>query len=102
MRFRSAALLAVPLMAVAPLSVSAAESSALPPAAAVCANCHGPDGRLHGPIPAIAGRPAALIAQKLRAYRDGSDKDATVMPRLAKGLTEAEIDAVAQYFSQIR
>ena len=106
MRPIPAALRAAPLLAlVLAVPAAAAETPAprpLPPAAAVCANCHGPDGRLHGPIPAIAGRPAAFIAQKLRAYRDGADKEATVMPRLARGLTEAEIDSVAVYFSQVR
>jgi len=79
-----------------------ASLSALPPAAAPCANCHGTDGLGQGAIPAIGGRPAEVLAQKLREYRgDQPPADATVMPRLIKGLSETEIDTVAQYFSTV-
>jgi sulfide dehydrogenase cytochrome subunit len=70
--------------------------------AAVCANCHGTDGRNQGAIPAIAGRPARLLGDKLRQFRVDSVSDATVMPRLVKGLSEAEIDQVAAYFAAVR
>lgn len=95
-------LLALPLL-VAPPAGAAEAKKPLPPlpvAAAACANCHGTDGRLHGPIPAIAGRPAILLIERLREFRADRAVDATVMPRLVKGLTEAEIEAVARYFSQ--
>jgi len=84
------------------LAAGAAHATELPAAAAVCANCHGTDGRKDGPIPAIAGKPAFLIAGKLREFKADKVANATVMPRLVKGLTEAEIDAVAAYFAAIR
>jgi sulfide dehydrogenase cytochrome subunit len=86
----------------ASLAAGAAQSAELPAAAAVCANCHGTDGRKDGPIPAIAGKPAILIAGKLREFKADKVANATVMPRLVKGLTEAEIDTVATYFAAIR
>jgi len=86
----------------ATLAVGTAHAADLPPAAAVCANCHGTDGRKDGPIPAIAGKPAVLIASKLRDFKADKVANATVMPRLVKGLTEAEIDTVATYFAAIR
>ena len=79
-----------------------AQPPPLPGAAAVCANCHGTDGRRQGAIPAIAGRPAALLSERLRQFRADAVADATVMPRLIKGLTDAEIDQAASYFSSIR
>lgn len=83
-----------------PPAIGAAEPGPL--AAAVCANCHGTEGRNEGAIPAIAGKPAFLIAGKLRDFKADKVANATVMPRLVKGLTEAEIDTVAQYFANLR
>ncbi|WP_052004301.1 c-type cytochrome [Paramagnetospirillum caucaseum] len=83
-----------------PVTARAAEPAPL--AAAVCANCHGTEGRNEGAIPAIAGKPAFLIAGKLRDFKADKVANATVMPRLTKGLTEAEIDTVAQYFANLR
>ena len=93
------------LSVLAVLAIPATESRAADPAplaAAVCANCHGTEGRNEGAIPAIAGKPAFLIAGKLRDFKADKVANATVMPRLIKGLTEAEIDSVAQYFANLR
>lgn len=60
-----------------------------------CAGCHGPGGHSPGPIPSIYGRTAPAIAETMRAFRDGT-RPATVMNRIAKGYTDAEIDAVAR------
>jgi sulfide dehydrogenase cytochrome subunit len=66
--------------------------------ASSCANCHGPDGASPGPIPPINKLDAATLAQRLRDYRSGA-AEGTVMNRIAKGYSDAEIDALAQYFS---
>lgn len=66
-----------------------------------CANCHGPDGHSPGAIPSIAGLPAGETRDKLTAFRDGS-APATVMARLMKGYDEAEIAALAEWFSEVR
>jgi cytochrome subunit of sulfide dehydrogenase len=60
-----------------------------------CAGCHGPDGRSPGAVPSLNGRGAAAIAAALRAFREGQ-VPATVMDRIAKGYSDAEIDAVAR------
>ena len=39
-----------------------------------------------------------MLADRLRSFRSGA-VEATVMNRIAKGYTDAEIDALAQYFS---
>lgn len=61
-----------------------------------CAGCHGTDGMSPGQIPAINGMAAADIAAELRLFKN-DQKAATVMNRIAKGYTEAEIDAIATY-----
>ena len=60
-----------------------------------CAGCHGPAGHSPGNIPSLYGRSAASIAESLRAFRSDL-RPSTVMGRVAKGYTDAEIAAVAQ------
>jgi len=70
--------------------------------AANCAPCHGPEGRpAAGSTSArLAGRAAGEIAQAMAAYRkDG--KAGTVMPQIARGYDEAEIQALAAYFAKV-
>jgi sulfide dehydrogenase cytochrome subunit len=66
--------------------------------AANCANCHGTDGRSRGAIPSLAGQDAQVIVQRMKEFRDGR-RAATVMQQLAKGYTDAQIEAAAAYFA---
>lgn len=66
--------------------------------AANCAACHGTEGRARGAIPALAGRPRDDIVSKVREFRDGK-RAATVMQQLARGYSEAQIEAAAAYFA---
>jgi sulfide dehydrogenase cytochrome subunit len=59
-----------------------------------CAGCHGPGGRSPGAIPSLHGQTAASIADHLRGFRDDR-LPSTVMGRIAKGYSDAEIDALA-------
>ena len=82
---------------------AAAPSSAdlrLQALAATCANCHGTQGRaIEGSaVPGLAGLPASYLADQMRAFKQGS-RPATVMHQLAKGYTDAQIDALAGYFA---
>lgn len=63
--------------------------------AAGCLGCHQPVG---GAIPRLHGQPREELAAKFRAYRDGR-QSGTVMPELAKGYTDAQIDAIAEWFA---
>ena len=67
--------------------------------AAPCAICHGSDGRAATKdlIP-LTGLPRQHIASQMRAFRDGQ-RPATVMHQIAKGYTDAQIDALAAWFS---
>jgi sulfide dehydrogenase cytochrome subunit len=69
--------------------------------AANCANCHGTDGRTQGGMPGLAGLPKTYIVQQMQDYKSGK-RAATVMHQLAKGYSDAEIEALAAYFSAIK
>jgi cytochrome subunit of sulfide dehydrogenase len=60
-----------------------------------CAGCHGPEGHSPGAVPSINGRSAASLAEALRSFR-ADQRPSTVMGRIAKGYSDAEIEAVAR------
>lgn len=65
-----------------------------------CTGCHGGNGGFAGPsIPVIAGQPAAYIVDALKKFRSG-ERPSTVMGRLAKGYTEQEIAAMAEFLAR--
>ena len=70
--------------------------------AATCAACHGTDGRAAEgqAMPGLAGLARERIATELRAFRDGS-RPGTVMPQIAKGYSDPQIDALAAYFAAV-
>ncbi|MEZ2740206.1 c-type cytochrome [Comamonas jiangduensis] len=68
--------------------------------AGTCANCHGPDGRSTGGIPSLRGVHERHLLQRLQAFKAGTATDATVMTRLMKGYDDAQIQALAQWFSK--
>ena len=57
-----------------------------------CAGCHGGDGA----IPSLDGLSSAEIAELMRSLKNDSVL-VTVMNRIAKGYTDKEIDAIANY-----
>lgn len=69
--------------------------------AANCANCHGTDGRSRGGVPSLAGQDKGYIVQQMKDFRDGK-RPSTVMQQLAKGYTDAQIEAAAAYFAAQR
>jgi cytochrome c553 len=66
--------------------------------AASCANCHGTDGRSRGIVPGLAGREKASIVLQVQEFRDGK-RPSMIMQQLAKGYTDAQIEAAAAYFA---
>jgi cytochrome c553 len=70
--------------------------------AAMCANCHGSEGRTvdKSAVPPLAGLPRDYFVQQMQAFKDGSRK-ATVMHQLSKGFSDAQIASMADYFSAL-
>jgi cytochrome subunit of sulfide dehydrogenase len=67
--------------------------------ASACAICHGTDGKaVTQDVIALAGLPREHIATQMRAFRDGT-RPATVMQQIAKGYTDAQIEAMATWFA---
>ena len=89
-----AALAAAPLLA-----VPAARAQA-PLAAEGCYGCHGPGGAGAGGVPALAGRDAGELRAMMISFR-ANERPATIMGRVARGYTDAEIAAVADHFARL-
>jgi cytochrome subunit of sulfide dehydrogenase len=68
--------------------------------AAMCANCHGSEGRTvdTSAVPPLAGLPKDYLVQQMQAFKDGS-RNATVMHQISKGLSDAQITSLADYFA---
>lgn len=66
-----------------------------------CAACHGPDGHSQGAIPPLDSLSAEHFRDTMRAFRT-EGRQGTVMHRIAKGLDEADIEAVAAHFAAVK
>ena len=68
--------------------------------AANCAACHGTNGHpaKGSDLAGLAGKPRNELQMSLTQFKEGK-KPATVMHQLAKGYSEQEIAALAEYFS---
>jgi sulfide dehydrogenase cytochrome subunit len=66
--------------------------------AATCASCHGTNGASVTALPSLAGVPRDEIAVKLREFKAGT-RTGTLMPQLAKGYTDDQIELVARWFA---
>jgi cytochrome c553 len=86
---------AIALVAVA----TAATASAEPPVGAVsCTGCHPASTKVTSPVVRLAGRDQAGIVRALQEFRSGA-RTGTVMDRISKGFTDAEIDAIAAWYA---
>lgn len=66
--------------------------------AAACANCHGTNGVSKGGTNSLAGQPRTELARKMQDYKAGR-LAGTIMPQLAKGYSDQEIDILAGWFA---
>lgn len=73
------------------------EQAAAQTSAAACSGCHAPIS--DGPIPSLTGRPAEDIVAAMAAFRSG-ERETTVMDRIAKGYSDEEIRAIADWYAQ--
>lgn len=93
-----ARLLAAAFGACVALPLGAAESQAGRDIAANCASCHHGDRERGAAIPGLAGMDKAMIVQRVQEFRDGR-RPSTIMQQLAKGYTDAQVEAAAAYLS---
>jgi len=82
------------LAATVPLGTARAQSVDVTVLAESCATCHGAGLAGSGAVPSLKGRRAADLAAALKAFQSG-ERPATIMTRLSKGWSPAEIDALA-------
>jgi cytochrome c553 len=66
--------------------------------AATCANCHGTGGVSRGINETLAGKPKDELARKLMEFKQGT-RPGTIMPQLARGFTDEQLDLVAGWFA---
>jgi cytochrome subunit of sulfide dehydrogenase len=69
--------------------------------AANCAACHGTNGQpaRGSTLAGLAGKPRNELLMAMTQFKEGK-KPATLMHQLAKGYTDAELEALADYFSK--
>jgi sulfide dehydrogenase cytochrome subunit len=66
--------------------------------AGTCAGCHGYEGKSVGAAPSLAGLEASYIESAMHAFKKG-ERPATIMNRIAKAYSDADIKAMAAYFA---
>jgi sulfide dehydrogenase cytochrome subunit len=85
------------------LAISALAQAAPPSAAMLsnaCAGCHGTNGGSAGPtMPSLASQSKEAIEVAMKKFKSG-ERASTVMGRLAKGYSDGEIKAIAEFFSK--
>jgi cytochrome subunit of sulfide dehydrogenase len=70
-----------------------------PPGASSCSGCHAASPAVDTVVPRLVGRSAADIVAQMQAFKVGQ-KQSTVMERIAKGFSEPEIQAIADWYAQ--
>ena len=66
--------------------------------AATCSNCHGTNGVSVGEVASLAGRPKIEIVRAMQDFKAGR-RPGTIMPQLAKGFTDEQMDLMAAWFA---
>jgi cytochrome c553 len=75
---------------------SAAGLADAPPGATSCSGCH-PSGRVDTSVPRLNGRSPTDISAAMQAFKSGQAAS-TVMGRIAKGFSDDEIKAIAEWY----
>ncbi|MCB1678872.1 MAG: cytochrome c [Halioglobus sp.] len=67
-----------------------------------CVACHGADGIGKAPdYPNLRGQKAAYLEKQLKAYRSG-ERVSPDMSRMARGLSDADIRYIAEFFANLK
>jgi len=85
------------------LAFSAAAHAADPSAAMLsnaCAGCHGTNGGSAGlTMPSLASQSKTAIVEAMKKFKSG-ERPSSIMGRIAKGYTDAQIDMMGEFFSK--
>lgn len=96
-------MIAITLAACGTTAAAAQQPPSTPPAgrllASNCFQCHGTDGRGDGTFERLAGKSSADIYAELREMR-AENKRGDLMTIHAFGYTDAQLRAIADYFSK--
>jgi len=90
--------LGIIVLAAGSASAQGTDASAARSIAATCANCHGTNGVSQGGTESLAGQSKEDIVRKMQEFKSGT-KPGTIMPQLAKGYTDAQIEQAAGWFA---
>jgi cytochrome c553 len=80
------------------IAAAMAASPESPVVAASCSGCHPARPGVQSAVPRLTGRNPADIVAQMRAFRSGQ-RAATVMDRIAKGYSDAEVEAIAAWYA---
>jgi len=83
------------------VSVTHAASSQAPAGAAACSDCHPTSDQAGIPVPRLVGRNPADIVAAMQGFRSGQ-RQGTIMDRIAKGFSDEEIRAIADWLGAQR
>lgn len=98
-------ILAALTLATASVSAQAADINAGKAKAAMCASCHGADGKASIPTyPNLAGQNAGYLEAALNAYKSGqrTSAQANIMKSMAMSLSDEDIKNLAAYYSSLK
>ncbi|BAO45012.1 c-type cytochrome [Thiolapillus brandeum] len=88
------------MVAVVPGQSQAGEISRGALLAYTCAGCHGANGNSNGPAtPSLAGASRDYFVEVMHQYQ-ADERASTIMGRIARGYGDAEIQAMAEFFSR--
>lgn len=66
-----------------------------------CYVCHGPDGKSAGPIAPLAGLPKDHIIRQMAEFK-ADRRPGTIMNRIAKGYSDEQIVAIADFIATLK
>jgi len=90
------------LLASCALSANAADAVAGKAKAAMCAACHGADGKSKIPMyPHLAGQQEQYLVKQMKDFKSGKRKDAVMAPMVA-ALTDADIANLAAFYASLK
>ncbi len=78
-------------------AASAAGPADAPPGAAACSGCHATGRSVDTTVTRLIGRTPADLVTAMQAFKSGQ-LASTVMGRIAKGFSDEEIKAIAEWY----